>query len=91
MPKGAFRNSYYLRVIFTLLLISALNNISSAETWEMNNIFRSDTTEGIQLIQPVKYIYPAPESPVPADAAFEKEFYGVGIVKFLFNNGKKPV
>ncbi len=91
MPKGAIRNSYYLRVVFILLLISALNNNSSAETWEMNNVFRSDTTEGIQLIQPVKYIYPAPESPVPADAAFEKEFYGVGIVKFLFNIGKKPV
>jgi signal transduction histidine kinase len=57
----------------------------------MNNIFRSDTTKGIQLIQPVKYIYPAPESPVPTDAAFEKEFYGVGIVKFLFTIGKKPV
>lgn len=91
MPKGAFRNLYYLRVVIILLFISALTNNLRAETWEMNNIFRSDTTKGIRLIQPVKYIYPAPESPVPNDAAFEKEFYGVGIVKFLFTVGKKPV
>lgn len=91
MPKGAFRNLYNLRVVIILLFISALTNNLRAETWEMNNIFRSDTTKGIRLIQPVKYIYPAPESPVPKDAAFEKEFYGVGIVKFLFTVGKKPV
>lgn len=91
MPKGAFRKLCYLRVVIILLLISSLNNSLSAETWEMNNIFRSDTTNGIQLIQPVKYIYPAPESPVPADTAFKKEFYGVGIIKFLFTIGKKPI
>jgi hypothetical protein len=79
MPKGAFRNLYNLRVVIILLFISALTNNLRAETWEMNNIFRSDTTKGIQLIQPVKYIYPAPESPVPNDAAFEKEFYGLGL------------
>lgn len=87
MPKGA----YYLRVVTILLLISILPNMLNAETWTMNNIFRSDTTKGIQIIQPVKYIYPTPESPVPADASFEKEFYGVGILKFLYTIGKKPV
>lgn len=91
MPKGTFSKLFYLRFVVILLFISALTNKLDAETWEMNNIFRSDTTEGIRIIQPVKYIYPAPESRVPADATFKKEFYGVGIVKFLFNIGKNPI